>query len=452
MQKLKVHENGQFFMYEDGTPFFYLADTAWDIFQRLTRDEVEYYMSVRSKQGFTAVQSILLSGTEYYEHKNKYGRTSLKYPYDKLEPDTEGENSWWDNVDFVLDCAEKYGLYMVLVPMWNAKYSDPETTLFKGYEPSFEYGKFIGERFRDRTNIIWLLGGDVEVKPHMEDIFRGVADGIKAGEAEDNHHLIGFHPRGISNSVAELGGDRDYLDFHTSQSGHTVESYNPYKYFGDMPKCGKPFLDAEAHYEDHVANWVASFRRWDGNDIREGAYESVFAGACGQTYGNPIMCFFLYEPITRYKCKYYIGNVEKDNLNGDGWMHAIRHPGAETLQHLKKLRLSRPYFDFRPAQEMVLNSEDDFLFGRISAARGKDYAFVYTPYGREIKVDCSQLDAQFIRASWFNPRTGEERLICQIPPRKAIFVPETQGKGQDWVLILDGGKRNWKEIGQIIHE
>ena len=101
---------------------------------------------------------------------------------------------------------------------------------------------------------------------------------------------------------------------------------------------------------------------------------------------------------------------------------------------------------------MVLNSEDDFLFGRISAARGKDYAFIYTPYGREIKVDCSQLDAQFIRASWFNPRTGEEKLICQIPPRKAIFVPETQGKGQDWVLILDGGKRKWKEIGQIIHE
>ena len=67
MQKLKVHENGQFFMYEDGTPFFYLADTAWDIFQRLTRDEVEYYMSVRSKQGFTAVQSILLSGTETYQ-------------------------------------------------------------------------------------------------------------------------------------------------------------------------------------------------------------------------------------------------------------------------------------------------------------------------------------------------------------------------------------------------
>ena len=97
----------------------------------------------------------------------------------------------------------------------------------------------------------------------------------------------------------------------------------------------------------------------------------------------------------------------------------------------------------------MLNSDDDFLFGRISAARGDDYAFIYSPYGREIEVDCSQINTQFIRASWFNPRNGEERLICYLKPRKAVFQPETWGKGQDWVLVLDGGKRDWKEIGQI---
>ena len=84
-----------------------------------------------------------------------------------------------------------------------------------------------------------------------------------------------------------------------------------------------------------------------------------------------------------------------------------------------------------------------------ASARGKDYAFIYTPHGREIKVDGSLINTQFLRASWYNPRTGEEKLICYLKPRKAVFVPETRGKGQDWVLILDGGKRDWVEVGQL---
>lgn len=452
MQRLKISDNGHFLAYEDGTPFFYQGDTSWDMFQRLTRDEVELYMSVRESQEFNVLQCILLGGTEPYDYPNKYGRTSIKYPYDKLDFDLEGENSYWAHVDFCLDCAERHNLYIGLLPMWNNKYSDPEDTLFTGYEPSFCYGKFLGERFKGRKNIIWIFGGDVSVAPHMYDIFQGLADGIKEGEGEE-HNLITFHPRGNADAVTELNGDKPYLDFLSSQSGHTVDySYDPTQYFPPMAATGKPFFDAEAHYEDHVANWADDMRRWDGADIREGAYESVFAGACGQTYGNPIVAFFLYEPLTQYKCPYYIGNLKKFGYDIKGWNHALRHEGAETLKYLQRLRLSRPYFDFRPAPELVANSEDDLLFGRICAARGDDYAFVYSPCGREIKVDCSQIKKQFIRASWFNPRTGEEKLICYLTARKAVFVPETRGKGQDWVLVLDGGKRDWKEIGQMIHE
>jgi len=452
MQKLKIHESGRFLQYEDGTPFFYQGDTAWDIFQRLTKDEAELYMSVRAEQSFNVLQCILLSGTEDYRVPNKYGRYSLKEPFDKLDPDTDGEYSYWDHIDFCLDCAEKYGLYVALLPMWKNKYNIPDNTLFTDYRTSYDYGKWLAERFGHRSNIIWMLGGDIRIQPYMHEIIDGLAAGIKAGEG-DNTHLMTFHPWGRSDTVSELGCDKDYLDFLGSQSGHTVDaSYEPTAFFPAMRETGKPFFDAEAHYEDHVANWVEDFRLWDGSDIREGAYESVFAGACGQTYGNATVAFFLYEPLSQYSCTHYIGNIAKMGYDNKGWHHALRHEGAETLKYLHKLRLSRPYFDFTPAPELVLNSKDDILFGRIFAARGKDYAFIYSPYGREIEVDCSQINTQFIRASWYDPRTGEERLICYLKPGKAVFVPETRGKGQDWVLILDGGKRDWKEIGQIIHD
>jgi hypothetical protein len=34
MKKLKVHHEKQYLMWEDGTPFFYLGDTAWELFHR----------------------------------------------------------------------------------------------------------------------------------------------------------------------------------------------------------------------------------------------------------------------------------------------------------------------------------------------------------------------------------------------------------------------------------
>ena len=55
--RLKVSENKRFIVHEDGTPFFYLGDTAWELFHRLNREEAEKYLEIRRKQGFTVIQA-----------------------------------------------------------------------------------------------------------------------------------------------------------------------------------------------------------------------------------------------------------------------------------------------------------------------------------------------------------------------------------------------------------
>ena len=50
--KLKVFKNCRYLNYEDGTPLFYLADTAWELFHRLTFEEIEFDCDVRKSQGF----------------------------------------------------------------------------------------------------------------------------------------------------------------------------------------------------------------------------------------------------------------------------------------------------------------------------------------------------------------------------------------------------------------
>ncbi|MBN2593675.1 MAG: DUF4038 domain-containing protein, partial [Sedimentisphaerales bacterium] len=51
--RLKVSDNKRFIVHEDGAPFFYLGDTAWEFFHRLNREEAQKYLEIRRKQGFT---------------------------------------------------------------------------------------------------------------------------------------------------------------------------------------------------------------------------------------------------------------------------------------------------------------------------------------------------------------------------------------------------------------
>jgi len=37
--RVRVSDNGRFLVTENGRPFFYLGDTGWELFHRLTREE-----------------------------------------------------------------------------------------------------------------------------------------------------------------------------------------------------------------------------------------------------------------------------------------------------------------------------------------------------------------------------------------------------------------------------
>ena len=54
---LCITDNGRFLQWDDQTPFFYLADTAWELFHRLTLEEAKHYLDVRAEQGFTVIQA-----------------------------------------------------------------------------------------------------------------------------------------------------------------------------------------------------------------------------------------------------------------------------------------------------------------------------------------------------------------------------------------------------------
>ena len=113
---LQVAENGRFLVYQDGTPFFFFADTAWQLFHRLTREEIEFYFQNRAEKGFTVIQAVILAELDGLQTPNRYGVTPLLND----NPETPDE-AWFEWVDEVLKMAEKQGLYIALVPTWGDK-------------------------------------------------------------------------------------------------------------------------------------------------------------------------------------------------------------------------------------------------------------------------------------------------------------------------------------------
>src|SRR4030095_5102392 len=75
--RLKVSDNKRFLVKEDGSPFFYLGDTAWELFHRLNREEADKYLENRAKKDFTVIQAVAIAELDGHTDPNSYGHLPL---------------------------------------------------------------------------------------------------------------------------------------------------------------------------------------------------------------------------------------------------------------------------------------------------------------------------------------------------------------------------------------
>ena len=194
---LKVSENRRFLVKEDGSPFFWLGDTAWELFHRSTREEAERYLDNRARLGFTVIQAVAIGEFDGHSVPNAYGHLPL-VDFDPARPAVKDgpDNDYWDHVDHVIDLANSKGLMVGLLPTWGRYWHD---TLKDG-KPLFNranaevYGQWIGRRYKDR-GVVWILGGDRGFdNDEQKEVIRAMARGLRTGIG--GSHLISFHPNG----------------------------------------------------------------------------------------------------------------------------------------------------------------------------------------------------------------------------------------------------------------
>ena len=137
------------------------------------------------------------------------------------------------------------------------------------------------------------------------------------------------------------------------------------------------------------------------------------------------------------------------------WRDALEQPGAEQMQHGRRLMESRPQEKRIPDDEMIVREEVASSVpgaGRYTflATREEDgaYAMIYVPAGRAFRVRMDRIAGEKAVAWWFDPRNGTAQRIGEFPTAgERAFISPTPGEDMDWILVLDDVTRGFPAPG-----
>jgi len=432
---LKVSANHRFLIHADGSPFFYLGDTAWELFHRLTIDESRLYLENRRSKGFNVIQAVVLSELDGLNVPNADGERPL------VDNDpTKPNEAYFHHVDAVVDMAREKKMFIGLLPTWGDKVSKAwglGPVIFN-VSNAKQYGLFLGRRYRDRPNIIWILGGDRDASG-FEAIWAAMAAGLREGDL--GRHLITYHPSGEHSSSQWFQKD-DWIDFNLMQSGHGHRNGPNFEMIEKDYHLApvKPTIDGEPRYENHPVAWKPEELGWfDDFDVRQAAYWAVFAGAAGHTYG----CNDIWQMKT--------ADREPMSKARGEWHADLDLPGAGQMQYLRRLMESRPYLSRVPDQGLILENPTDGP-DHLQGTLGDGYAFVYFPQGKAAEIAIGRVSGEKLHAWWYDPRNGTSQSIGTMKKEKPqIFSPPgSPARGNDWVLVLDDAAKRFGPPGHLL--
>ena len=462
-----------------GVPVFLNNYTSWKIIKNSSREDVIRILKTLKEQKFNAISAVLLNSNEKILYKNDtsfYG--TLPFKYDSLgNPDPllpaitvgdnlliPGEYDYWDHVDYFINACNKNGIYVCLHPTWgkwvSGQYNGPapgDDIVFNKLN-AYKYGVWLGTRYGEKSNLIWMLGGDRSAQYEVNDslydyckvwsaMAEGIADGINGendydGDANYSNSLMSYHPRKWAANSSVWFHNEKWLSFNSIQDTPYDQIASVLYDFCLIPT--KPTWLFEGRYEGSTSAWA----------VRYQAYQTVLGGGFGNTYGSENWKFppnwreYLLLPGVQQMA--YLYTVVREIWSDDEFVDRIPDQsliiGGQGSTRGDGMTIGDG--DGGPDSEKKVNATSD----RITAMRGNsgEWAIIYSANGRDLLLDMSQLSSGKIDAYWFNPRNGmwwvnDKEYSEPIAFNKGITtgtgsfmfdVPGTPGPNNDWVLVL----------------
>lgn len=170
-QPFRMSENHRYLTSRDNSPFLLQGDAAWSIIANLTKEEAAQYLENRHAKEFNAV---LVNLIEHKFAKNAPKNVYGEAPFPKMSDWSVQNEKYFEHADWVIRKAAQKGMVVLLAPVYlgypGTDEGFIEEVMANGPEKLLQYGQFLGQRYKDFDNIIWVMGGDRDPGPTREDV------------------------------------------------------------------------------------------------------------------------------------------------------------------------------------------------------------------------------------------------------------------------------------------
>jgi hypothetical protein len=418
---LKKSANGRYLVDQNNTPYLITGDSPQALIVNLSETDAQTFLANRSTNRFNTVWINLLCNP--YTGGLTDGSTfdgilpfTNTVPFTSSYDLTTPNEAYFAHVDRILNLAAQYGLLVLFDPIETGGWLN--TILDNGTNRCRAYGQYLGNRYKNFDNILWMSGNDYTEwnSTNLDFVVRAVALGIQDNDSRHMHTVELGYPvsssldDGFWTPIIALNATYTYLPTYAQ----LLVDYNRTNFL--------PNVMIEANYE-FENDWVnnASGRRQE--------YWSLLSGTTGQLYGNHYTWRFLAD-----------------------WQMHLDTAGSIQMGYVKALFAPRRWYDLVPDQNHALVTAGYGTFASTGSVNASDYAtaartadgqlaMVYLPTIRTITVDLSKLGGT-VTAQWYDPSSGVYAAIPGSPFANSgtqTFTPTGNNAdgGGDWVLLLE---------------
>jgi hypothetical protein len=415
-----THPKGSYHLsYSDGTPFFYMACTAWNGALKSTDVEWESYLQQRVDNNYTAIQLVTTQwrgcdkSSEGLVAFEGSGRISINPDFFRL-------------IDKKIDKVNEYGLVAAPVVLW-ALQNGAGRELSPGYylpdDQAILLAKYIVARYGG-NHVIWLLGGDGiytgTYEQRWKTIGRAVFDGKHQG-------IVAQHPCGRS-WIGEVYRDESWIDIIGYQSSHSNEeatvnwiTKGPMsKTWANLPV--RPLINLEPNYEQ--IRFIITEK-----DVRNACYWSLFATPiAGITYGANGIWPWLRE-----------GEKILNHSDAPGtslWDVSINFPGSVQMGYLAQFINGFEWWNLFPAKDLLVHQPGDEIFNHfVSLVKSIDNKTILAYLPVKMKVDIRKPLEGNYRVRWFDP--SNNIYSNGIADDQGLILSISSPSNSDMLLILE---------------
>jgi hypothetical protein len=400
--------NGGKLSTSSGKPFLIIGDSPWYLISGPGNADVDKYLENRRQKGFNSMEmNLVASASEGWLDPD--GNKPFLVDGDFSTPNPK----YFDHVDYVLGKAREKGIVVFLYPVWlgyDTGFGHPEgyfnEVKANGPAKMYQYGSYLGHRYRNFKNIIWVMGGDCSPAAVMDEI----RETVKGIEDAAGPQIFSVHNARFHSGITEYPGEK-WIDLNNTYSDYSAIG----KYLVADYNRNYPFYFIEGTYENTGISAVS---------LRSQMYKPVLMGANGSFYGH--------HPLYDFD---------------SGWDNSsvLESQGANDVKRSAQFFSSRSWYNLVPdiSHAVLTNGAGDILAGNYAAAaimKDGSTAIIYSPDRRQLTVDLTKISGSQTHGWWYQPSNGNVTDLSVFDDSQSgTFTPPSDG---DWLLVLDDASRS----------